>query len=176
MGIKKIGETSASKKVYVNSEYPGYVIKVSKTPISNKEFNIQRTLSKLGVAPKIYRYTTPTILIEEKCDMSLTKMLPTLSNEHKKQLKKCIQKMWTAGIIHGDLKPDNIMYNKLKNKFYITDFETSKIVPKVTIQEMLKHQYYLDKVHKVYSDKKSKHFGKKHGWPIDKTYYDFILS
>ena len=175
MTIKKIGETSASKKVYTNSEYPGYVIKISKTPMSTKEFNIQNKLAHLGIAPMLYTHG-PKIIIEEKCDTSLTKMLPTLTDKHKKQLKQIVHKMWSAGIIHGDLKPDNIMYTKSKNRFFITDFETSKVVPRVTHKEMLKHQYYLDKVHKVYSNKKSKHFGKKFGWPTDKTYYDLMFN
>jgi RIO-like serine/threonine protein kinase len=175
MVIKKIGETSASKKVYTHSAYPGYVIKISKLPIATKEFNIQTRLARIGVAPMIHKYT-PRVLMEEKCDWTLTKMLPTLTQNHKKQLKQLVEKMWSVGIIHGDLKPDNIMYNKKRDRFFITDFETSKVVKKVTIDEMLKHQHFLDKVHKVYSKKSSKHFGKRFGWPTDSMYYDAIFN
>ena len=91
MVIKKIGESSASRKVYIHTEYPGYVIKVSNNPASSRELYIQHTLATIGVAPKIYK-CTPHVLMEEKCDVSLKKMLSTLSKKHKKQLKNIILK------------------------------------------------------------------------------------
>ena len=166
----RIGKKSASRKVYVTSEFPEYVIKKGFTP-SMQEIKIQNIMSKKGLAPRII-YHSPTILIEDRMEKTLTD-LGKLSKEQKRNLLKTIRTMWKNKIIHGDLKPDNIMYKN--NKFYITDFETSKIVKNVNLYEMLKHQYFLNNIHPTYSSKNSKHFGKKYGWPTDMEYYKTFI-
>ena len=58
-----------------------------------------------------------------------------------KCLLKIVHSLHTIGIIHGDIKPENIMYNEMTKKVTLIDFEYSRHTNNYASPEVLERNY-----------------------------------
>ena len=58
-----------------------------------------------------------------------------------KCLLKIVHSLHTIGIIHGDIKPENIMYNEITKKVTLIDFEYSRHTNNYASPEVLERNY-----------------------------------
>ncbi|KAL4463391.1 hypothetical protein ABPG72_011603 [Tetrahymena utriculariae] len=84
-------------------------------------------------------------IVMEYCDCTLTEIFEKNKDQFSfeqlialtYQLLKGLQIFQEKGIIHGDLKPDNILFNQEKNRFLISDFGLSKILERPELEQLL---------------------------------------
>lgn len=135
---------------------------IYKTYISTRLKKIEeKTLERIkkikGVS-KIISSTKNTILIKRSRGMDLIDYinLKDLSENDCKniafQLLKIIKKLHKLNIIHGDIKPENIIYNNKNKKITLIDFELIKNTPIYSPPETLKYprMKYFTKYHDIW--------------------------
>ncbi|KAL4478457.1 hypothetical protein ABPG74_006692 [Tetrahymena malaccensis] len=89
-----------------------------------------------------------SMIVMEFCDCTLTEIFAKNSQNFtfeqllalSYQLLKGLLVFQEKGIIHGDLKPDNILYNQQKNAFLISDLGLSQIIENPELQQLISKQ------------------------------------
>lgn len=120
-------------KVYTIKNEP-YILAKVYTDIKSKlyEENILTTIKDLDNIPKIINTIDNIIFFEKIEGIDLFEYIRTFTlHEYKIKhiifnLLHILKNLYNFNIIHGDIKPENIIYNEQNKKVYLIDFEMTK--------------------------------------------------
>jgi hypothetical protein len=132
--IEKIGRGSFGD-VY---KYGDYALKIYKSPYDNGIcYTIVRELSFSAILNhenllkiRHFKQEGKWISIMNRCDhdLSFGNCIGLNIKSVVRQLLNVLKYLHTNNIMHRDIKPDNILYDKKKEKVYLTDFGISKCI------------------------------------------------
>lgn len=129
--IKQFDEQNIYE-IFINNQTVNWLVKTyTNNHYAKTEVDILSQLENVEGVPRLFAFGTSSIfsyIVISKIDGDSLHIYKGMLDENKlkhisKQLLTILSKMHFRGLIHKDIKPENIIYNKATEKTYLIDFE-----------------------------------------------------
>jgi len=100
------------------------------------EYAFYKLCSMLGVGPQIALRTNLELIcyedcaefLMEKCEPFTTELIKEQQQARNlgRDIRECVKTLHSEGVMHLDIKPQNILYSWKQGRFVLTDFGISK--------------------------------------------------
>lgn len=122
------------QNIFELQDYPDIIAKKYKTPLYRKQEE-KRLLSIQSIenVPRILYSTQHTIYMHKIPGEDLFRVIKKKKRLPEKEcrliaynLLRIVKEIHECGIVHGDIKPENIMYNEYSHEITLIDFESDR--------------------------------------------------